>query len=495
MTATPKPQRQYKAPCPGCGAPVEFRAAQSTHAVCGYCQSTVVRQGDVLSRLGKMGELFDDHSPLQLFATGAFQKKSFTLIGRLQYKTSEGTWTEWNAFFDDGSTGWLAEDNGSYVFTLSTAAPRELPPAERFVIGKQITINGKPYSVASNAKASLISAQGELPKLPPLGQLFDVVELRNAAGEVLSIDYTAQPPVVSQGTAVLLDDLQLKGLKDESVKEEKGRQFNCPHCGSPVVVALATSKSITCDSCHTLIDLSQGVGKELQAAIQEEPIQPLIPIGTVGKLQGVMWQVVGFQHRMGVEPDDPDDEFGWSEYLLYNQKKGFCFLVDATEGWSLVRPATGAPTVKGKTAIYQNKNYTLKYSYQAETDYVCGEFYWLVQRGQKTANQDFANGKNLLSLEQTANEAVWSIGGVIASDAVAQAFDLNSKRELFNRDDASPLSSDSRVGIVAILVILFVVIVFIVLLRSCTSDDTSSSYGSHTSGGSYGGSSGGGGHK
>ena len=181
--------------------------------------------------------------------------------------------------------------------------------------------------------------------------------------------------------------------------------------------------------------------------------------------------------------------------MLYNQKKGFCFLVDATEGWSLVRPATGAPTVKGKTAIYQNKNYTLKYSYQAETDYVCGEFYWLVQRGQKTANQDFANGKNLLSLEQTANEAVWSIGGVIASDAVAQAFDLNSKRELFNRDDASPLSSDSRVGIVAILVILFVVIVFIVLLRSCTSDDTSSSYGSHTSGGSYGGSSGGGGHK
>jgi hypothetical protein len=31
----------------------------------------VVRQGDVLSRIGKMGELFDDHSPLQLFATGS----------------------------------------------------------------------------------------------------------------------------------------------------------------------------------------------------------------------------------------------------------------------------------------------------------------------------------------------------------------------------------------------------------------------------------------
>ena len=64
-------QRYYRAPCPGCGAPVEFRSAQSTHAVCPYCQSTVVRQGDTLARTGKMAELFDDFSPLQLFASVA----------------------------------------------------------------------------------------------------------------------------------------------------------------------------------------------------------------------------------------------------------------------------------------------------------------------------------------------------------------------------------------------------------------------------------------
>ena len=56
--ATDPTQRTYRAPCPGCGAPVEFKSAQSTHAVCGYCQSTVVRSGDVLTRLGKMAELW-----------------------------------------------------------------------------------------------------------------------------------------------------------------------------------------------------------------------------------------------------------------------------------------------------------------------------------------------------------------------------------------------------------------------------------------------------
>ncbi len=497
-TADNAPQRRYSAPCPGCGAPVEFRSAQSTHAVCGYCQSTVVRNGDVLSRLGKMAELFDDHSPLQLFATGKYQKRNFTLIGRLQYKTAEGTWAEWNAMFDDGQSGWLAEDNGAYVFTQPNTQQHNMPPADRYVVGKSVGINGKPFSVASNVSAVLISAQGELPKLPPLGQAFDVVELRSASGEVVSIDYTGTPPVVSQGTAVLLDDLSLKGLKDESAKEEKARQFNCPHCGAPVTVTLSTSKSITCGSCNSLIDLSQGIGGELKAAIQDEPVQPLIPLGSIGQLQGVHWQVVGFQHRMGVAPGD-DEHFGWSEYLLYNQKKGFTFLVDSEEGWSLVRPTTGAPSLSGSGASYMGTDYTLKYSYSAETNYVCGEFYWLVQRGQTTQNKDFAKGKRLLSMEQTPTEVVWSNGDQLASEVVAKAFKLEGKQDLLKRD-AAPFSAAKSIGIGTIIVVIVVTLILISMLSMCSScnpqvENCSSSSSSRSSGGSFGGSSGGGGHK
>ncbi|MES2584598.1 MAG: DUF4178 domain-containing protein [Pseudomonadota bacterium] len=500
-TAASAPQRRYSAPCPGCGAPVEFRSAQSTHAVCGFCQSTVVRQGDVLSRIGKMGELFDDHSPLQLFATGQYQKRHFTLIGRLQYKTAEGTWAEWNAMFDDGTSGWLAEDNGAYVFTQPNTQQSNMPPADRYVVGKPVGVNGKPFSVASNVSAALISAQGELPKLPPLGQPFDVVELRSATGEVISIDYTGTPPTVSQGTAVLLDDLALKGLKDESSKEEKGRQFNCPHCGAPVTVALSTSKSISCGSCNSVIDLSQGMGGELKSAIQDEPVQPLIPLGSLGQLQGVQWQVVGFQHRMGVEPGD-DEHFGWSEYLLYNQKRGFSFLVDSEEGWSLVRPTTGAPTMTSSTASsasYMGTNYALKYSYTAETNYVCGEFYWLVQRGQKTQNKDFASGKRLLSMEQTPTELVWSSGDQLASDVVAKAFKLEGKEDLLKRD-VEPFSAAKGIGLGTIMVVVIVTLILLSLLSKCSSCDPkvencSSSSGARSSGGSWGGFSGGGGHK
>ncbi len=77
-----------------------------------------MRQGEVLSRIGKMAELFDDHSPLQLQTSGTWRGQSFTLVGRLQYKYAEGTWTEWVALLADGSNAYLSEDNGAYVFAI-----------------------------------------------------------------------------------------------------------------------------------------------------------------------------------------------------------------------------------------------------------------------------------------------------------------------------------------------------------------------------------------
>ena len=501
------PQRVYRAPCPGCGAPVEFRSAQSTHAVCGYCQSTVLREGEQLTRLGKMAELFDDHSPLRLMASGTIGKNAFTLVGRLQYKSGEGSWSEWHALRDDGSTGWLSEDNGAYVFTRPTSLSREVPAADQFRPGMKTSINGKPFSVASNDTVTLIAAQGELPRLPALGTPFAMVELRNESGEVLSIDYgptlRGAPPDLSVGRSVQLDELKLTGLADESVKDEKGRQFNCPNCGATVTVALASSKSITCGSCNSIIDLSQGAGALLVHAIQDEPVAPLIALGSVGQLQGVPWQVVGFQHRMGHEPGD-DEHFGWSEYLLYNQKRGFIFLVDSSGGWSVVKPVTGAPSQSSDrmSATYRGTRYRLKESYDAQTTYVAGEFYWQVRRGQNTSNRDYAAGKSLLSMEQNPKEITWSTGSQIDSDSVARAFRLEDKQALFKRSDVGPFSAAAGMGLGPLGLAAVVVLIVMLLAFSCSSNCdpryencSSSGSGYRSSGGSWGGSSSGGGHK
>jgi hypothetical protein len=501
-------QRSYRAPCPGCGAPVDFLSAQSSHAVCPYCQSTVARQGEVLKRIGKMAELFDDHSPLQLQASGTWRAQAFTLIGRLQFKYGEGTWSEWHALLNDGSSAWLAEDNGAYVFATPQPQSRELPAPAFFRLGATTAINGKSFSVASNQQVTLIAAQGELPHLPELGFSFAFVELRSqsadeqAGAEVLSIDYSHTPPELSRGQAVLLQDLKMSGLREASVKDEKGRQFSCPGCGAAVTLQLAGTQSITCGSCHSIIDVSQGIGGELKHATQDEPVQPLIALGATGTLQGAQWQVVGYQHRMGVDPNEPDEHFGWDEYLLFNRQRGFTFLVDSSEGWSVVRPATGAPVLgsNGQSANYLGKRYTLKESYTAETNYVLGEFYWQVQRGQRTSNRDYTDGKNLLAMEQSAQELTWSVGAMVSSDAVAQAFGLKDKKELLQRSDVKPLAAgafwlrpDFWVFVVVVLVMLS--------LATCSGNcdpnrqNCAGSSGARTSGGSFGGFSTGGGHK
>ena len=516
--ATDPTQRIYRAPCPGCGAPVVFRSAQSSFAVCSYCQSTVVRRGEVLSRIGRMAELFDDFSPLQLMASGILPGAgNFTLVGRLQYQSDTGPWTEWHALFDaDGSSGLLGEDNGAFVFSRTVGSKpgsssggfdldeaavmpswsRELPAAEYLRIGNTTAIEGKLFTVTANRPVTLVSAQGELPRLPELGRPFAAVELRAPDGEVLTIEYDRVPPTVSRGRSVQLPGLQLSGLKDESAKEEQGRRFDCPNCGAPVTARLQSSKSITCASCGSIIDLSAGIGAELRHAEQDEPVQPLIRLGSEGRMQGVAWQVVGFQHRMGRAAGD-DESFGWSEYLLFNDKRGFSFLVDSDEGWSLLRPTTGAPQLKRhntNSASYLGTSYQLKYSYDATTDYVAGEFYWPVRRGQKTSNRDFANGPSLLTAEQTPTELTWSVGGMVAAKSVADAFGLDPERPAFaKKRDVLPFSAAPQLSIGFVLGFLVLMIVLGVLLSMC-SDSDRGGY-SRSSGGSYGGYSSGGGHK
>jgi endogenous inhibitor of DNA gyrase (YacG/DUF329 family) len=503
-------QRTYTAPCPGCGAPVGFRSAQSTHAVCSYCRSTVVREGATLARIGRMAELFEDHSPLQLLARGSWNQRPFTVVGRLQYRGSSGAWTEWNCLFEDPGpdpgqaplTGWLAEDNGQYVLAFALDAQRELPPPEHLRVGATTAIGGRNYQVTSNEQVALVAAEGELPKLPPADAPFTMVELRSPDNEVLSIDYGEQPPALSRGRPVSLEELAFTGLRGDTGKEETARQFSCPNCGAPVTPKFSDSKAITCPSCRSVIDLTQGLAGELRHAEQHEPVEPLIPLGSVAQFKGAEWQVVGYQHRLGTEPDDPDEHFGWDEYLLYNRQRGFSFLVDSTDGWSFVKTVTGAPELSRdlQSASYLGTRYRQQYAYKAQTTYVQGEFYWPVERGQLTFNRDYAAGSKLLSMEETPRERTWSIGATVDSDEVAKAFGLEGKKEALQRGDAGPTTPRGAglgCGCGTVVLVLLVLLVLLILFAVLQALDDGSSRGGSTSSGSSrsGGWSSGGAHK
>jgi len=539
-TSDPPSQRAYSAACPNCGAPVAFASAAAPFAVCGFCRSVVVRSGDELRKIGESAEVFDDHSPLQLGASGKHQGAPFTLVGRLQYRYAEGTWNEWHALFTSGpdlqKSGWLSEDNGRYVIAFDASLTTAMPPAESLRPGALLTVNGQSWSVGSVVAARVIAAEGELPKRPDLEHGFVVADLRSARGEVGTIDY-ADPahPGWSVGQSVSLSELALTGLREASEKGLSGRTLQCPNCGAALEVKLASTQSIVCHQCKSVIDLTsaqQGnVGGDLAHYAQDHGMAPQIPLGTVGTLalggaKPLPWQVVGYVERCEVAESDDDEQTFWREYLLYHRSEGFAFLVDAEDGWSWTAPITGTPQSFGESVKHDGVLYRKLYDYVGKVTYVLGEFYWRVTREQRTANSDYvgtgAASDRRLNREQTEGdgtaEVVWSAGATLGADAVIGAFRLAPAQRAALQRDALPTTFMSS-PLVKTFFWIFIVILVLVLFRcgsggspaDCsetrnTFGDASQEYqnclnsqrsggGLRGGGGSFGGFSSGGGHK
>lgn len=498
-------ERAYSAPCPGCGAPVEFASAQSIYAVCAFCRSSIVRSGEVLERRGRVAEVFEDYSPLQIGTQGQVDRnggpQAFRLIGRLQLKGEAGGWSEWVAALDDGSLGTLSEDNGQWSWSWPWTLARSLPgyAAGDWPLNQEVRLDGQTFTVTSVQNVHLAGAQGELNQLPDSGRSFMVVELRDTAGRIASVDFSSVPPLLSLGQPVELETLQLQGLRALTAKKESGRHFNCPQCAAVVPVKLDATQSISCPSCGSLIDLSAGIGAELRHALQHDPVRPQIPLGSQGRLEGADWQVVGFQHRSGQEAGD-DERFGWQEYLLYSRKAGFAFLVDSTAGWSMVRATHGQPKLSknGETANYMARHYQLESRYTATTTYALGEFYWPVKAGQTTRNADYLHpsSKATLSQEIENRESTWSHGTAISAQTLAQAFGVPQLR---GSAEVSPLSG-SRFSLPVLVFGAVLLWMLVSGLRGCMSSpscdpQTDANCSSRSSGATYGGWTSGGSHK
>ena len=123
---------------------------------------------------------------------------------------------------------------------------------------------------------------------------------------------------------------------------------------------------------------------------------------------------------------------------------------DLNEGWSWVRPITGAPSVGQGRATWQGASYRQKEEYFAKVTWVQGEFYWRVQRDEQARVTDFAGSggasTRLLSREQTRDEVTWSAGETLPVSTIATAFGIEAAAREALKRDVSPLGGGSYGG-------------------------------------------------
>lgn len=202
--------------------------------------------------------------------------------------------------------------------------------------------------------------------------------------------------------------------------------IHCPNCGGNIELrGFAHTKSAVCVQCCTIIDPSTPQLTILQQFDAKMRVRPVVPLGTRGKWDGTVWEVIGFQQRT-ITADGV--AYSWHEYLLFNPYRGFRYLTLYNGHWTDVRTVHGLPsfvTAGGRKAVtYESATYKHFQHAVAETTFVMGEFPWAVRVGERNTVDDFVAPPLMLSSEQTDGEINWSQGAYIEGKAVWAAFQL-----------------------------------------------------------------------
>ncbi len=79
-----------QANCPACGADVTFKSGSSVVVVCEYCKSVVARTDRALEDLGKVAEIVESGSPLDVGLAGVYRGIAFELTGARAARTRGG---------------------------------------------------------------------------------------------------------------------------------------------------------------------------------------------------------------------------------------------------------------------------------------------------------------------------------------------------------------------------------------------------------------------
>jgi hypothetical protein len=453
-----------------------FALGSSLLAVCPHCGSAVAREGAKVADYGKVAGLIPTPSVLALGMDGRYAgAPAFRLVGRLQLDWGQGTWDEWLMGFADGTSAWLSESQGRFHYMGQVRLP-PVPAFEDLQVGQTVDL-GAPgtFVVAEVRGARFASAQGELPFAVAPGTEMRYADLSGPGGQFGTIDYgtTGVAEALYVGREVELSDLGLRPRADDERRQAaRGESLKCPQCAGPLEVrAPDRTERLACPWCGSLLDATRDLA--VLEALSKPPIRPLVPLGAKGRLQGATWTVIGVMERsVTVE----DVRYPWTEYLLYEPRHGFRWLVEAKRHWSFVEPLNPGD-VEPDLARYQGERFAHFQSGQARVDHLLGEFYWAVARGETTETDDYVKPPRMLSREATAEaggrggtsqgEVNWSLGTYLPPGEVWSAFALKGdppEPEGVGPHQPSPwsgaLGSIWRTGMLAVAAI-FVVFVFL----------------------------------
>ena len=425
--------KRRSASCPSCGGPMQFSIG-SMVSVCDFCHSAIARTDKAVEDYGKVADLVETSSPLRRGLSGSFNEKRFTIAGHVQYRhPAGGVWDEWYLAFPGGKWGWLAEAQGKtyLMFQRKLSSRIKLPEFEELDIGKVVRLGDSEFTVMERGTAKALAAEGEIPWPFRSGQDHRFADLQGEGGVFATFEYDREA-CAYVGKEIALDSLSLEGqgwdLPEETIAVEAAN-VNCPNCGGPLTLRTPDQTlRVTCQSCNSLLDVDQGKLTYLKTLKTKEEIHTKLPLGKEGTLFGDKYTVIGFLRRYATYAGTV---YPWDEYLLYEPKIGFRWLVCNDRHWSFVGPTREqikrSPLIV-KILRYKGEDFRLFDRGVAHVRHVLGEFYWKVEAGEKVRTADFIAPPKMLSFEwsdtENSEEMIASEGVYVPTETIEKAFGL-----------------------------------------------------------------------
>ncbi len=192
----------FRAGCPACGAEVIFKSGSSIVVVCEFCHSVVARTDRGVEDMGKVADVVESGSPLEVGLRGAVRNVPFTLTGRAQFAhPAGGVWDEWYAAFADGRWGWLAEAQGRFymTFEMSPRPGASCRPTTSSQLGQTIWIGGQNAASSPRRRRASGGPLGEMPDRLVPNETYLFADLSGPRGEFATLDYgdRSRPPSTS----------------------------------------------------------------------------------------------------------------------------------------------------------------------------------------------------------------------------------------------------------------------------------------------------------
>ena len=198
------------------------------------------------------------------------------------------------------------------------------------------------------------------------------------------------------------------------------REITCPNCSSGLPITYEETKTLACDFCGSVIDLTDEKYSVLaQQNPNDFPPRSFIKLGMIGTFRGKSHQVIGriSYSSKCTEWDDEDHKYytsNWSydEWTLVSEDKEFAYLYEDDEGYAISRAFTPtAPSIPSNHAEFmtlesEGVKHRITERNLSKINYIEGEFTYSPNPRESVESIEYDAGGIQYSVSQRFGEII-----------------------------------------------------------------------------------------